>query len=59
MIIDKVENGNVGKYICMVENFLGKVNVIVWGILFGKVKLVIYINGCDDLFFIDFLIFVV
>ena len=49
LIIDKVENGNAGKYTCMAENFLGKANVTARGILLGKAKLATYINGCDDL----------
>lgn len=40
LIIDKVENGNAGKYTCMAENFLGKANVTARGILLGKVNLI-------------------
>ena len=36
LIIDKVKNGDAGKYTCMAENFLGKANVTALGILLGK-----------------------
>ncbi|RMX60520.1 hypothetical protein pdam_00001439 [Pocillopora damicornis] len=39
LIIDKVENGNAGKYTCMAENFLGKANITARGILLERTKI--------------------